>query len=93
MNSMTDFAEEVTMVDFLVDIVDKHNKNFPEAAISSETFTVGASVFKHIMKEHSKLMETGDEDHAGAYIASCLAIYIMLFNQVSSDTVTITPGD
>ena len=87
---MKDFMEEQEVAGFLKDIQIKLNKTsaFNSTVVSDETFEIAVGVFEHIYSTYKRL-EKDDEADAGAYIASCLGTYIMLFNELSKESVIL----
>ncbi len=86
MSTMKEFMDSEETKGLLIHIRETYNNKFPDTAISEETLDVSIEVFDHICKNYRKLEGTAA---AGNYIASCLATYMMLFNQVSDDVVTL----
>ena len=74
----------------LEDIQIKLNKTaaFDNTIVSDKTFEIAVGVFEHIYTTYQNIAEK-DGEHAGAYIASCLATYVMLFNELSIESVIL----
>ncbi len=91
MSSMIEFMNLEEARGFLGEIVLKYNNDYPKAAISDETLETSVHVFNHIVQGNNKLVDGGHQAAASVYIGHCLATYILLFNQLSTDEITITP--
>jgi hypothetical protein len=90
MTSMKDFMQEQEIRGFLKDVQIKLNETrvFGDTIISDETFETAVEIYEHIYTVYNRLIKE-DEENSGTYIASCLATYLMLFNELSKETVIL----
>lgn len=90
MSSMKEFMEVQEIRGFLKDVQIKLNETgtFGDTIISDETYEIAVEIYEHIYTVYNRL-EKEDGENSGTYIASCLATYLMLFNELSKESIIL----
>ena len=93
MSTLLNFMADQKVRSFLRDIQKRYNETYPDDIISEEAFEASIDIFDHMYRSYVYLEENSEVGDAGAYIAHCLGTYLLLFNQLSDNTVELIPED